>query len=168
MTVQFNVDGLKISHKEQTVLDNFLNKIRSEFGQENELTENKGLIHEYLGIAIDYLIVDKAVFTIFDYLEDVIVECAKDLKNSRSYYLGNNQLFQVITNSSRFPPEDADIFHCHVTRLLFESKRAKPEISGNMKTFLISYKNQKSSKRTRFVSFSFLIKVYEFGRYKNG
>ena len=46
------------------------------FGQEDELTENKGLVHEYLGIIIDYPIPRKVVFTMFDYLEDVIVEAS--------------------------------------------------------------------------------------------
>ena len=59
VTVQFHVDDLKVSHKDQAVLDNFLNDLKSEFGQEDELTENKGLVHKYLGITIDYLIAAK-------------------------------------------------------------------------------------------------------------
>ena len=54
--------------------------INCEFGQEDELMENKELVHEYLGITIDYLIAGKVLFTMFDYLEDVIVRAAKDLK----------------------------------------------------------------------------------------
>ena len=46
ITVQFHVDDLKVSHKEQSVLDDFLKDLRDEFGQEDELTENKGLVHE--------------------------------------------------------------------------------------------------------------------------
>ena len=72
ITVQFHVDDLKVSHKDYAVLDDFLDDLRSEFGQEDELTENKGLVHEYLGITIDYSILGKSVFTMFDYLEDVI------------------------------------------------------------------------------------------------
>ena len=47
--VQFHVDDLKVLHKDQAVLDDFLDKLRGEFGQEDEPTENKGLIQEYLG-----------------------------------------------------------------------------------------------------------------------
>ena len=54
ITVQFHVDDLKVLHKDQSVLEDFLGNLRSEFGQEDELTENKGLIHKYLGITIDY------------------------------------------------------------------------------------------------------------------
>ena len=70
---------MKVSHKEQSVLDNFLKDLRDEFVQENGLTENKGLVHEYLGITIDYLIPHKVVFTMFNYFEDVIVEASEDL-----------------------------------------------------------------------------------------
>ena len=84
ITVQIHVDDLKVSHKEQPVLEDFLGNLRSEFGQEDKLAENTGLVHEYLGITIDYLIAGKVLFTMFDYLEDVIVEAADDLKNSSS------------------------------------------------------------------------------------
>ena len=43
---------------------------------------------------VDYLIPGKVVFTMFDYLEDVIVEANKDLKNSRPYYPGNDLLMK--------------------------------------------------------------------------
>ena len=128
ITVQFHVDDLKVSHKDQAVLEDFLNKLRSEFGQEDELTENKGLVHKYLGITIDYSIAGKVVFTMFDYLEDVIVEAAEDLENSRSYYPGNNLLFKVDNDSPRLLPKDVEMFHRHVTILLFTSKRARPGI----------------------------------------
>ena len=41
ITVQFHADDLKVSHKDKAVLDDFLDKLRSELGQEDELTENK-------------------------------------------------------------------------------------------------------------------------------
>ena len=92
------------------------------------MTKNKGLVHEYFGITIDYLIAGKVVFTMFDYLGDVIVEAADDLKNSRSHYSGNNQLFKVDDDSPRQLQKSVDIFHRHVARLLFAKKSARPDI----------------------------------------
>ena len=74
------------------------------------------------------MIAGKVVFTMFDYLENVIVEAADDLKNSRSYYPGKNQLLKVDYDSPSLPPKNAELFHCHVARLLFVSKRARPDI----------------------------------------
>ena len=99
---------MKVSHKEKSVLEDFLKDLRDEFGQEDELTKNKGLVHEDLCITIDYSIPRKVVFTMFDYLEDVVVEASKDLKNSRSYYPGNNSLIKVDEDSPKLPIKDAD------------------------------------------------------------
>ena len=128
ITVQFHVYDLKVSHKDHAILDDFLDDLRSEFGQEDEFMENKGLVHEYLGITIDYLIVGKVVFTMFNYLEIMIFEVADDLKHSRSYYPGNNQLCKVDYDSPRLSQKDADLFHGHIARLLFASKRARCDI----------------------------------------
>ena len=67
ISVQFHVDDLKVLHKDHAVLDDFLDDLRSEFGQEDELTENKWLFHKYLGITIDYSITGKIVFTMFNF-----------------------------------------------------------------------------------------------------
>jgi len=128
LTVQFHVDDLKASHKEQNVLDGFLDDLRNEFGQEDELAETKGLVHEYLGITIDYSLPGKVVFTMFDFLEDVIVEAPDDLKKSRSFYPGNDKLFKVNSDSPKLSQERAELFHRIVARLLFASKRARPDI----------------------------------------
>ena len=89
------------------MLEDFLSNSRDKFGQEDELKENKGLIHKYLGIRIDHLIPRKVVFTMFDYFEDVIVEAINDLKNSRSYYPRNDSLMNVDQDSTRLPTKDA-------------------------------------------------------------
>ena len=70
----------------------------------------------------------KVVFTVFDYLEDVIVECTEDLVNSYSYCPGNNQIIKVVGDSPKFPPKDTELFHHYFIRLLFASKRARPDI----------------------------------------
>ena len=77
------------------------------------------------------------------YLENVVVERAEDLKNNRSYYPDNDQLLKVINDSPRLPPEDADLFHCHVARLLlcvtFLYTRVKPPNRTRLYKTLKSY-----------------------------
>ena len=146
ITVQFHVDDLKVSHKDETVLEDFLTNLRDEFGQEDELTENKGLVHEYLGMTIEYSSPRKVVFTMFDYLEDVIVEADKDLKNSRLYYPGNNSRMKVDCDSTSLLTKDAVLFYCHAVRLVFASNRARPEIQALCSILVY---NGKSTNRTR-------------------
>ena len=67
-------------------------------------------------------------FTMFDYFKDVIVKTADDLKNSRSPYSENSQLIKIDVNSPSLPSKDAELFYCHVARLLFVRKRTRPNI----------------------------------------
>ena len=85
--------------------DDFVSDLREELGKENRLNNNKGLIHDYLGIIIDYLLAGKAVFTMYDYLEDVFVKCPEDLKNGMSIYSASNNLFMVGDYSTRLSKE---------------------------------------------------------------
>ena len=41
ITIQFYVHDLNVPHRDQAVLEDFLDELRSKFGQEDELTENK-------------------------------------------------------------------------------------------------------------------------------
>ena len=119
---------MKVSHKDQSVLEDFFGNLISKFGQEDELIGNKGLVHKYLGITIDYLILGKVLFTMFNHLKDVIAEATEDQKNSGLYYPGNDQLFKVDCDLPSLPQNDTELFHCHITRPLFASKRARPKI----------------------------------------
>ena len=84
----------------------------------------------------------------FDYLEDIIVKANKDLKNSCLYYPENYYLFKVNYNSSSLPTKDAECFHCHVARLLFVSKIARPDIQSCIAFLCIMLKG-KSTNKTR-------------------
>ena len=86
------------------------------------------LLTDGLVVLRDYSIPRKVTFTMFDYLEDVIVEASRNLKNSCSYYPGNDSLMKVDKDSPRLPTKDADLFHLHVARPLFASKRARSDI----------------------------------------
>ena len=117
-----------MSHKDEAVLEDFLTDLRNTFGQEDELMQNKGLKDKYLGITIDYSVPHKVVFTMFDYLEDVIVEANKDLKNIRLCYPGNGSLKKIDYNSPNLPTKDTKLFHRHAAGLLFASTRVRPDI----------------------------------------
>ena len=128
LTVQFHVDNLKESHLDPEVLKEFANQLRKEFGKEHELRKNIGNLHDYLGITIDYSIKGKVVFTMFDYLEDIIVECPDDLKKATLIFPANDNLFKPNENSPYLDNKKSDLFHRITARLLFAAKRARPDI----------------------------------------
>ena len=54
LTVAWHVDDLKVSHKEEHALDEFIGLMEEDFGQETPLTITRGPIHEYLGMTLDF------------------------------------------------------------------------------------------------------------------
>ena len=99
----------------------FFGDLRSEFWQEDELT---GTLDSYTSTRVlmyhNWLLNcgQSSIHNIW----------ADDLKNSRSYYPGNDQLMKIDYNSPSLSLKDAKLFHQHVARLLFASKRARPDI----------------------------------------
>ena len=98
------------------------------FGKEDELSENTGGVHEYLGVTIHYKLPRKVAFMMFEYLKDIIVEAPQELKPSRCVHPSNGNLFEIKEKSPLLEPKRVDFFHRLVPRLLFASKRARPDI----------------------------------------
>jgi hypothetical protein len=70
------VDDLNISHiMKQSVINSVLNDLNKEFGTTRKpLAATTGMIHDYLGITIDYSEMGRVKFTMYDYLEDILDE----------------------------------------------------------------------------------------------
>ena len=79
------MDDLIVSHMDQRVLDNFIEALNKKFGKEKKLEETKVLVHDHLGLTIDFLLPLKVLFSMFDYLEDIVVEAPLDLKMGPQY-----------------------------------------------------------------------------------
>ena len=97
-----------------------------------ELSVTRGKVHDYLGITIDSLKKDFSkkdyvAITMYDYIEDIYKEAAEGM-NGTAVTSAFANLFKVNNNSMNLNTEMADYFHSVTTRLLFESKRARPNI----------------------------------------
>jgi hypothetical protein len=93
-TIQFHVDDLKISHVKQSVLDHIIDQINAEFGTVKKLAASYGKIHEYLGMTIDYSEDGKVKLTMYDYVEDILVEAPDDMDGT-AVTVASDHLFTV-------------------------------------------------------------------------
>jgi hypothetical protein len=124
VTIQFHVDDLKISHKDQDVLDSILNDLDVKFGTKKKaLTASIGLIHNYLGITINFNERNKMKFTMFDYLKDILSEIPSDMEGIVRTP-AQDDLFTINESSPLLNEKDADFYHRTTARLLFAAKRA--------------------------------------------
>ena len=109
-------------------IDKLINDLNDKFRTNfQELAVNKGKVHDYLGINIDYSNSDYVKFTMYDFLEDVLEEARSDMKGT-SNWPANSKLFEVDKGSPKLSLIDQDYFHRMVARLLFVAKRARPDL----------------------------------------
>jgi hypothetical protein len=128
VTIQFHVDDLKMSHTDQSVMDEILYDLNNKFGTKRKpLAATTGLIHDYLGITIDYSDKDKVKFTMYDYLEDILDEMPNDMNGTAPTPVSDN-MFEVDEGSPLLNEKESDFFHCTTARLLFAAKRARPDL----------------------------------------
>jgi hypothetical protein len=128
ITIQFHVDDLKISHKDQSVIDTVLLDLNNKFGTTRKpLAATTGAVHDYLGITIDYSEREKVKFTMYDYLEDILDEMPGDMNGTAPTPASDN-MFDVDADSPPLNEKESDFFHRTTARLLFAAKRARPDL----------------------------------------
>jgi len=126
-TVLWHVDDLKISHVDEKVLEDILRAINERFGKETPVSINRGRVHDYLGMTIDYSEDGKVKFKMDDFVEQLLEEGPEDMDGSAATPAAN-YLFQVNKNGKKLDGETAELFHHLVAKLLYLCKRARPDI----------------------------------------
>ena len=127
-TVAWYVDDIKMSHENQQVLEDLLTLLNDEFGKEAPLTITQGKMHDYLGMVIDYTVPGKVKFTMKDFIQGVLDECPGELMKGASATLAANHLFNVNPDCNKLGEEKASQFHHLTAKLLYLSKRARPDL----------------------------------------
>ena len=126
-TIIWHVDDLKISHKDQRVLEDIVNKLDQGYGKEAPLTVTRGRRHDYLGIDIEFTDDRKVVFRMDDFTDGILDEARDDMPRS-AVTPAANYLFQVSEDAKVLSNDDSDYFHHMVAKLLYLCKRVRPDI----------------------------------------
>ena len=117
-----------MSHLQQEELHKIVDHLNGIFGSEGELVAPLyRKIHEYLRMTIDWSIDGKVIFTMYNYLEDILAETPDDFDGEDMTPAVSN-LFQVDEACRKLDTPTADLFHCFVARFLYVAKRARPDL----------------------------------------
>jgi hypothetical protein len=127
-TILWHVDDIKISHADPKVVNGVLDQLQGRYGKESPLTVTRGKVHNYLGMTIDYSEDGKVHFTMFDYIMNMLVDLPADM-DGEAATPASAHLFQVNEKDPEKLDEDlAQLYHHNVAKLLFLSRRARPDI----------------------------------------
>ena len=93
------------------------------------MTVSRGKVHTYLGMNLDYSVKGQCMITMFEYME----ECLDAFNKATSHGSGTKtsaapaDLFVVHLDSDKLPKVKAEQFHSIVAKVLFATKRARPD-----------------------------------------
>jgi hypothetical protein len=116
MMVRWHVDDLMISHSSNEAISQFLRALKDIF--RDNLAENTGRIHDYLGMVFDFSNQDKVKINMTKYLSKVIADFPEKIIGKAATPAGDH-LFKVRDERRKLNEEQADAFHNTVYQLLF-------------------------------------------------
>lgn len=125
--VAWHVNDLKVSHIETKVVDNFIEKLESEFGKETPLSKSRGKVHDYLSMELDFSKPGEVTVWMIEYIKTILQDIPSDMVGTATTPAANH-LFEVnTTNPVPLSPEKAEMFVHLVMQLLYLSQRARPD-----------------------------------------
>jgi hypothetical protein len=87
----------------------------------------RGDIHEYLGMTVDFSEKGDVKIIMKDYIRQMLDELPDDMVGEATTP-ASLHLFSVNENDEKLDEENAEMFHHHTAKLLFLSRRARPDI----------------------------------------
>jgi hypothetical protein len=132
-TIVWHVNDLKVSHVDPKVVTTVLNLLDAKYGQEvvggkrAPLTINRGKIHDYLGMTLDYSEKGCIKIDMTEYVAKILEEMPEDMAGTATLPAANH-LFRITADIPFLDEPTSDFFHATVAKLLFLCKRGRPDI----------------------------------------
>lgn len=127
-TILWHVDDLKISHVNSKVVDDIIAHLNEKYGKEAPLTVTRGKTHDYLGMTINFTMPGKVIIRMDECVEGILNEACDDMSGEATTPAAEH-LFDVNTNNPQLLDEEtSQYFHTMMAKMLFLSKRARPDL----------------------------------------
>ena len=123
-TIIWHVDDLKISHVDEQVVNRVIDKLESNYGKMSMTIGNQ---HKYVGMNLIYNSNGTVTIYMRDYVKESIAEFPETIDRAAVNPAAAN-LFEVRPDIPRLSHDQSAIFHRIVAKLLFVSKRGRPDI----------------------------------------
>ena len=127
MTTAWHVDDLKVSHKHEKAVDQFIAWLESKYGSDTGRAKAvKGNRHNYLRMILDFSKKGKVMVDMTGYVKKMLEEFPKVLKDNVTTP-ASNKVFDV-DESPKLEAKRAELLHIFVAKALFIAKRGRPDI----------------------------------------
>jgi Reverse transcriptase (RNA-dependent DNA polymerase) len=124
-TIAWYVDDMKVSHVDEAVVTDILQKIENTFGK---MTIARGKKHSFLGMNITFRVDKTVTIDMRDYIKETLDESGIIFNASGVPTPAKHDLFTIDTTSETLSRARSELFHRLVAKLLYLSKRSRPDI----------------------------------------
>lgn len=128
LTVLWHVDDLKISHEEESVVLDMVDKLNSAYGKVAPIVATMGKKHPYLGMILDYTEEGFVKIDMQDYIRRMLLEAPDEMRQGTAATPAADHLFTVNDQCAKLDEKQAQLFHHITAKLLFLCKRGRPDI----------------------------------------
>jgi Reverse transcriptase (RNA-dependent DNA polymerase) len=122
MTVSWHVDDLKISHRDERVVSDFISWIKQQYGKIGEVKVKRGKVHEYLGMKLHYGVEGHVSIDMIDYVKSILEGFLQGQLEKSSKTPWNDNFFKVDEKSIGLIDSERELFHTVVAQGLFLCK----------------------------------------------
>ena len=109
LTVVWHIDDLKVSHIDGGVVTRMAAWLKKTYERlfkdgSGAMKLKRGMIHEYLGMILDYSTPGEVKITMYNYICDIVTDFQKyDPSNKNAHKPAANHLFKVRDNQKKLP-----------------------------------------------------------------
>ena len=143
-TISFHVDDCKLSHVDPNVNTDLINTLRDEYESifedgSGKMKVTRGKLHDYLGMQLDYRTDGVCKINMFKFLKECIADFERIMpkeKGTKTSAAPSN-LFEINEDCVKLDKKQAEQFHSLVAKMLFATKRARPD-TGLAISFLMT------------------------------
>jgi hypothetical protein len=121
-TIAIHVDDLLITTQKKASMDALLEELQVAF---NGVTVHREKVLSYLGMSFDFSVPGRVSISMKGYLQEFLKD---NVVHGTCSSPASNKLFDVDEDSKPLEAERAKAFHTSVARLLYLSKRTRPDI----------------------------------------
>ena len=127
------------SNQDSKVNDSFIDVLRQEYESifedgSGKMKVSRGQVHKYLGMTLDFRTKGQCKVSMFDYVEEVLkaFEKAAPKEEGTKASAAPKDLFVVDQDCEKLPKDKAEEFHSLVAKVLFATKRARPDTATSV------------------------------------
>jgi hypothetical protein len=128
-TIVWHVDDLKISHEDKSVVESVVALLQKKYGSDDApVTVTYGKVHDYLGMTLDYSRDGKVTINMAQYVTEFLRNVPDGMGKGTSVTPAAGHLYEVRSDAEPLDKLMSEQFHTLTAKLLFLSKRARPDL----------------------------------------